>query len=73
MDTFPPTNILSKSRMEQHLTSLISDDATKVSDVVPKSRGSPARKPKAAKADPPALTLDGIISQPAQPDAAEDE
>jgi len=50
--------------MEQHIASL-TDDTTKVNDALPKSRGSPARKPKAPKAEPPAFTLDENISQPA--------
>jgi ribonucleoside-diphosphate reductase beta chain len=62
MDTFPPTNILSKSRMEQHIASLTTDTVVKSSDIV-KARASPARKPKAPKADPPALNLDENISQ----------
>jgi len=57
MDSFSPLNILSRTRMEQHIVSIINDSsATSVSDVM-KTTGSPGRKPRVPKAEPPALAL----------------
>ncbi len=49
MQTFSEMNILSRSRMEQHVASIISDTAP--------TRGSPGRKLRVAKIEPPALSL----------------
>lgn len=66
MDKTAEMNILSRSRMEQHLVSTASE--------VPPMRGSPGRKPRAAKAEPPALNLQEQSVDAAVPAAAaEDE
>jgi ribonucleoside-diphosphate reductase beta chain len=62
MDTFPPTIILSKARMEEHIVTLTADSALKVSDMV-KANCSPAKKMKVPKVDPPALNLDEMAAQ----------
>lgn len=49
MDKMSEMNILSRSRMEQHLATIVSEQ--------PLIRGSPGRKPRAAKLEPPALNL----------------
>jgi len=60
MDSFSPPNILSRTRMEEHIVSVINDSsATKNSDVM-KVTGSPGRKARIPKADPPALALADI-------------
>jgi ribonucleoside-diphosphate reductase beta chain len=57
MDSFSPSNILSRSKMEEHIVSVINDSsAAQYSDVM-KATGSPGRKPRAPKAEPPALAL----------------
>ena len=55
MDDFSPMNILSKSRMEEHIVSSTNDLA--VVSAIQQSRGSPSRKPRLPKAEPPALNL----------------
>ena len=75
MDTFDATNILSKSRMEQHLSSLATDTAAGITkqatDVTVKVKPSPARKPKVPKVEPPALSLDDFtLKSTASPDVA---
>ena len=61
MNTFSESNILSKTRMEEHVVSLTqSSTVTKQSDVT-KLVGSPGRKPKAPKQEVPALNLDDTI------------
>jgi len=60
MDSFSPSNILSRTRMEEHIVSIINDSsATKNSDVT-KVTYSPGRKPRVPKAEPPALVLADI-------------
>ena len=49
MDKMSEMNILSRSRMEQHLATIVSEQ--------PLIKGSPGRKPRAAKLEPPALNL----------------
>jgi len=58
MDTFSSPSILSKARMEEHVVSRMMDE-TSTHDL-PKSTGSPGRKPRAPKMDPPALNLDEV-------------
>lgn len=70
MDSFSHTNILSRSRMEEHVASLPSDTSSKVNDLA-KVR-SPGRKLKVAKVDPPSLSLDDFgSSQVAHAQASE--
>jgi ribonucleotide reductase beta subunit family protein with ferritin-like domain len=54
MDTFSGMNISPKSRMEQQLATVVQEQ--------PITRGSPGRKPRVAKAEPPALNLDEVNS-----------
>jgi len=49
MDKMSEMIILSRSRMEQHLATIVSEQ--------PLIKGSPSRKPRAAKLEPPALNL----------------
>jgi len=49
MDKMSEMNILSRSRMEQHLATIVSEQ--------PLIKGSPGRKPRVAKVEPPALNL----------------
>lgn len=56
MDSFSTPNILSRSRMEEHIVSVINDSTLKFPDVM-KANGSPGRKPRAPKIEPPALAL----------------
>jgi ribonucleoside-diphosphate reductase beta chain len=57
MNSFSEPNILSRARMEEHVVSVIQENSnTKLFDVI-KATGSPGRKLKAPKADPPALNL----------------
>jgi len=50
-------NILSRTRMEQHIVSLVNDTTTiKAIDVI-KATTSPGRKPRVPKVEPPALNL----------------
>jgi len=62
MDTFCHTNILSRSRMDEHVVSLITDTTVKLNDMA-KVRASPGRKPKAPKVEPPTLNLADFSSQ----------
>ena len=58
-------NILSRTRMEEHIVSLVQDTTTiKISDVI-KATTSPGRKPRIPKVDPPALNLVDENSIPA--------
>jgi len=62
MDSFSPSNILSRTRMEEHIVSVINDSSvTKNSDVI-KTTASPGRKPRIPKAEPPALVLAEVNS-----------
>ena len=61
MDSFSPSNILSRARMEEHIVSVINDSSSKLCDVV-KSTTSPGRKPRAPKAEPPVLALAEVNS-----------
>jgi len=56
MDSFSPSNILSRTRMEEHIVSIINDSTVKFPDVM-KVTGSPGRKPRVPKVEPPALVL----------------
>jgi len=47
--------------MEEHIVSVINDSSVKISDVM-KATGSPGRKPRVPKAEPPALALAEVIS-----------
>ena len=59
MESFSVSSILSKTRMEEHMVSLVQDNST----IAPTSTfmGSPGRKTKVAKIDPPALNLLDVI------------
>ena len=61
MDSFSPSNILSRTRMEEHIVSVINDSSSKFCDVI-KSTTSPGRKPRVPKAEPPALALAEVNS-----------
>jgi ribonucleoside-diphosphate reductase beta chain len=61
MDSFSPSNILSRARMEEHIVSVINDSSSKLCDVI-KSTTSPGRKPRVPKAEPPALALAEVNS-----------
>jgi ribonucleoside-diphosphate reductase beta chain len=57
MDNFSGSNILSRTRMEEHIVSVVQDTSImSVSDVM-KATTSPGRKPRVPKVEPPALTL----------------
>lgn len=81
METFSATNILSRTKMAEHIVSLNSEDIKsavieKAPELVipaPAARGSPGRKPKAAKAEPPALSLTENPSAPVVAAAGPDE
>ena len=62
MDSFGHTNILSRSRMEEHVASRTVDDAIKSTELG-KLMGSPGRKAKVAKVDPPLISLSDSTSQ----------
>lgn len=57
METFSEPNILSRGRMEEHIVSLVQESVNAKANDVAKVIGSPGRKPKAPKQDPPALQL----------------
>ena len=62
MDSFSPSNILSRTRMEEHIVSVINDSsATNITDVM-KTTASPGRKPRVPKTEPPALALAEVNS-----------
>jgi len=72
MDSFSPSNILSRTRMEEHIVSVINDATlTKTSDVM-MPIGSPGRKPRVPKAEPPALAL-GEVNSMEMPKPVTDE
>ena len=65
MEDFSDMNILSRSRMEQHIVSLVSEDKTSTgvnTEGIIKVIGSPGRKPKTPKIEPPALNLTEVNS-----------
>jgi len=62
MDTFSEPNILSRARMEEHIVSVIQDSSANKQYDVTKVVGSPGRKPKAPKQEPPALILAEVNS-----------
>jgi ribonucleotide reductase beta subunit family protein with ferritin-like domain len=65
MDKISEMNILSKSRMEQHLASIVSE----VTPAHTTQKGSPARKPRTAKVEPPALNLESSAAAAASAEA----
>ena len=75
MDTFLGMNILSRSRMEQHIVSITHDIAIKQNDTVNTVNpiGSPGRRAKAPKTDPPALQLASLNSSSVVPAMTTDE
>ena len=62
METFSGMNILSKSRMEEHIMTSDITNSAKIVEMAHK--GSPVRKPRAAKVEPPALNLADTNSAP---------
>ena len=64
MDSFGHTNILSRSRMEEHVASRTVDDVTKSTELG-KLMGSPGRKAKVPKVEPPMMSLSESTSQAA--------
>jgi ribonucleoside-diphosphate reductase beta chain len=60
MDSFSSPSILSKARMEEHVVSRIMNETT--TNDLPKATGSPGRKPRAPKMEPPALNLAEVNS-----------
>lgn len=65
MDTFSSPSILSKAKMEEHVVSRIMSEMT-ATDAF-KANGSPGRKPRTPKVDPPALNLADVNSIPVKP------
>jgi ribonucleoside-diphosphate reductase beta chain len=57
MDTFSEPNILSRTRMEEHIVSLVQDTTPISSADVIKATTSPGRKARIPKVEPPALNL----------------
>jgi ribonucleoside-diphosphate reductase beta chain len=57
METFSGMNILSKSRMEEHIMTSDITNSAKIVEMAQQTKGSPVRKPRAAKVEPPALNL----------------
>ena len=72
MATFLPSKILSKTRMEEHIASVINKSPTLKSVDVIKVTGSPGRKLKVPKQDPPALNL-AEVNLPSTPITETDE
>jgi len=72
METFSGMNILSKSRMEEHIMSSEHENTLSITDLAHQPKGSPGRKPRAAKVEPPALNLAETNSVPVA-DISEDE
>jgi len=62
MDSFSPSNILSRTRMEEHIVSVINDSSVIKNSDVMKTTASPGRKPRIPKAEPPALVLAEVNS-----------
>ena len=62
MDSFSPSNILSRTRMEEHIVSIINDSSTSNIPDIMKVTGSPGRKPRVPKIEPPALALAEVNS-----------
>jgi len=62
METFSEPNILSRDRMEEHIVSLVQESVNTKANDVTKVVGSPGRKLKLPKQDPPALQLSELNS-----------
>jgi ribonucleotide reductase beta subunit family protein with ferritin-like domain len=62
METFSEPNILSRDRMEEHIVSLVHESVNAKANDVTKVVGSPGRKLKLPKQDPPALQLSELNS-----------
>jgi ribonucleotide reductase beta subunit family protein with ferritin-like domain len=62
METFSGMNILSQSRMEEHIMTSDITNSAKIVEMAHK--GSPVRKPRAGKVEPPALNLADANSAP---------
>jgi ribonucleotide reductase beta subunit family protein with ferritin-like domain len=71
METFSGMNILSKSRMEEHIMTSDITNSAKIVEMAHK--GSPVRKPRAAKVEPPALNLAETNSAPVADTTETDE
>ena len=62
MNTFSEPNILSRTRMEEHIVSVIHDSSVSKSNDVTKAIGSPGRKQRVPKQEPSALNLAEVNS-----------
>jgi ribonucleotide reductase beta subunit family protein with ferritin-like domain len=71
METFSGMNILSQSRMEEHIMTSDITNSAKIVEMAHK--GSPVRKPRAAKVEPPALNLAETNSVPVADTTETDE
>ena len=71
MDTFSEPNILSRTRMEEHIVSRVQDNSISTATDVIKATTSPGRKPRVPKMEPPALNLvdvNSVLLAKPQPD-----